>query len=100
MRSAFLCLSLTALLSAAVPCLAADFATDAKVWSDQRADVFEQAANLSAQGYPAAGNQILLTLAEEDGSPVAAFVVANALYGSDPTASYRLHLRAQSALPN
>jgi len=100
MRSAFLCLSLTTLLAAAEPCLAADFAADAKAWSDQRADVFEQAANLSAQGYPAAGNQILLTLAEEDGSPVAAFVVANALYGSDPTASYRLHLRAQSALPN
>ena len=100
MRSALLRLSLTALLFAAKPCLAADFAADAKIWSDQHTDLLEQAAKLSTEGYPGDGNQILLTLAEEDGGPVAAFVVGNALYGSEPAASYRLHLRAQQALPD
>jgi len=100
MRSAFLCLSLTALLAGTRPGVAADFAADAKVWAEQHASNFEDAAKLSTEGYPGDGNQILLTLAEEDGGPVAAFVVGNALYGSNPAASYRLHLRAQQALPN
>ncbi len=100
MRSALLCLSLTACLAGTHPCLAADFEADAKVWSEQHASNLEDAAKLSAEGYPTDGNQILLTLAEEDGGPVAAFVIANALYGSDPASSYRLHLRAQSALPD
>jgi len=95
MRFAFICF----FLGIAGRCLAADFATDAKAWSDQHVAIFEQAANLSAQGYPADGNQLLVTLAEDDGSPLAAFVIADTLYGSDPAASYRLHLRAQPAFP-
>jgi hypothetical protein len=100
MRFASLCLSLTALLTAAAPLRAADFATDAKAWYDQRTAVFEEAAKLGAEGYPAAGNQILLTLAEEDGGPIAAFVIGNTLYASDPASSYRLHLSALNSLPN
>jgi hypothetical protein len=98
-RSVF-CLFLVGLLVRACPCLAADFETNAKAWSDQHADTFEAAAKLGAEGYPAAGNEILDELAREDGGPVAAFVVANTLYNSDPAASHRLHLRAQQALPH
>jgi len=87
------------LVVAAAPCLAADFATDAKAWYDQHTAVFEEAAKLSAEGYPAAGNEMLVTLADEDGSPLAAYMVANILYDSDPAASYRLHLRAFQAWP-
>ena len=81
-------------------CLAAGFESDAKAWSDQRAEAFEQAAKLSDEGYPAAGNEILDELARQDGTPVAAFVVGNLLYGLDPAASYRLHRVAQRALPH
>ena len=100
MRFAFTFLFLAGCFTAAGRCLAADFATDTKAWSDQHADAIEQAANLSAQGYPAAGNEILDELAREDGGPVAAFVVGNMFYGSDPAASYRLHLRAQQGFPH
>jgi hypothetical protein len=96
MRLALICF----FLALADRSLAADFAADAKAWSDQHADVFDQAAKLSAEGYPTDGNQVLLTLAEEDESPVAAFVIGNLLFASDPAASYRLHLRAQHALPH
>ena len=96
MRFVFLSLFLVT----AAPRLAADFAADAKVWQEQHTEIFDQAAKLSADGYAKDGNQILLSLAEDDGSPIAAFLVANTLYGADPAASYRLHLRAQQALPN
>jgi len=97
-RSVF-CLFFAGFLAGAGPCLAADFETDAKTWSDQHTALFEQAAQLSAEGYPTDGNQMLLALAEDDGGPLAAFMIAHTLYGSDPTASYRLHLRAQEAFP-
>lgn len=98
MRFALLCLSLTALL-ATQPCRAADFAGDAKAWSDEHADLFENAAKLGAEGYPAAGNQILLALADEDTSPLAAYVIGNTLYNFDPVASYRLHAHALEGFP-
>lgn len=100
MRFASLSLLLAGLALSARPCLAADFTADAKSWYDQHAEAFEQAANLSADGYPADGNQVLLALAENDPSPEAAYMIANTLYASDPATSYRLHLRALEALPN
>ncbi len=90
---------LSLFLVTAALCRAADFAADAKAWSDDHVDLFEQAAKLGAEGYPTDGNQILLSLAEEDTTPLAAYLIGNALYSSDPAASYRLHLRAFQAWP-
>lgn len=97
-RSVF-CLCLVGCLAGASPCLASDLATDAKAWYAQHTATFEQASQLSRAGDVAAGNQLLIDLAEQDGGPIAAFMVANTLYGWDPTVSYRLHLRAQKAFP-
>ena len=92
-------LFLVGCLAGASPCVASDLATDAKSWSAQHTATFEKASQLSRAGDVAAGNQLLIDLAEKDGGPIAAFMVANTLYGWDPTASYRLHLRAQTAFP-
>jgi len=99
MRFAILSLSLTALLASSAPCRAANFATDAKAWYEQHPEVFENAAQLNAEGYPSAGNQVLVSFAEQDGSPLAAYMIGNVLYGSDPSAAYRLHLLALEAFP-
>lgn len=93
-------LVLAGLLASAGSGLAADFATEAKTWSDEHAERFEQAAKLTVEGYAPAGNQMLVDLADEDGGPLAAYLVANTLFGSDPAASYRLHERALQALPD
>ena len=100
MRFVFTCLFLVGCLACASPCVASDLATDAKAWSAQHTATFEKASRLSRAGDVAVANQLLVDLAEQDGSPIAAFVVANTLYGSDPVASYRLHLRAQKAFPD
>ena len=97
-RSVFRLL-LVGCLAGASPCVASDLAAEAKAWSAQNTATFEQASRLSRAGDVAVANQLLIDLAEKDGGPIAAFVVANTLYGSDPATSYRLHLRAQKAFP-
>ena len=96
-RSVF-CLFLVGFLAGAGPCLAGDLAAEAKAWYAQHTAVFDQVSRLSRAGDVAVANRILVDLADMDGGPVAAFAVANTLYGADPAASYRLHLRAAQAL--
>ncbi len=88
------------LLAGACPCLAADFKSDAEAWYKEHTEAFEQAAKLSAEGYATDGNQVLTMLADGDGGPLAAYLVGNALFRSDPAASYRLHLRALQGYPD
>ena len=93
------CLLLLGCLVGASPGRASDLATESKTWAARHSATFAEASQLSRAGDAAAGNQLLIDLAEKDGGPIAAFMVAGTLYKSDPTASYRLHLRAQAALP-
>lgn len=75
------------------------FYPDVQTWSAKHQDVFEQANALALAGETRRGNRLLLSCVETDGSPLAAFAIANMLYTSDPATSYMLHQKALNAFP-
>lgn len=94
-------LKLAAILLLAGPAaIAADFQKLAGQWHQDHQDAFRQAGKLSLSGEVARANQSMIELADKDGGGVAAFIVGNLLYRSDPAASYRLHAKALQAYPD
>lgn len=79
---------------------AADFRANLEEWQEHHQSGLEAANALSMTGDTVRGNQLLINLADQDGGGVAAFIIANMLYRSEPAVSYRLHARALKALPH
>lgn len=98
--SAVVCVALLGLAAGARPARAADFKADAEAWYKDHTEAFEQAGKLAAEGYATDGNSILITLADNDGGPLAAYLIGNTLFKSDPAASARLHRRALESYPD
>src|SRR4051812_29157315 len=70
---------------------------NAQVWYSAHEAEVDACNALATSGDSNGGSKRLVALAEKDGGPVAAFVVANLLYKTNSDASYRLHAKTLSA---
>jgi hypothetical protein len=66
----------------------------------QHAATFEKASALSIDGDIDGAEKLLVGLTQADDSPAMCLLVGDALYNTNPTASYKLHKKAYDAMPD